>query len=158
MACCKSEDHREARRLSGPQKVTPIVLLEKIMTAALRKMTIRTFFAALLVGTLFFQMSPSLHAEPLGGEVDANYSVEAYDTDRFLVTFNDLEKAVIFVQGDGDTDLDLYVYDSVGNLVASDTDETDTCFVTFTPPIGQPYTIEVRNLGDVYNAYELKCR
>ncbi|MEO6525472.1 MAG: hypothetical protein ABIP93_02495 [Gemmatimonadaceae bacterium] len=57
----------------------------------------------------------------------------------------------LWVRGDGDTDLDCFVYDSDGDLVDSDTDESDVCLLD-TPGIGG-HTLVIRNLGRVYNRY-----
>ena len=57
----------------------------------------------------------------------------------------------VIVDGDGDTDLDCWLYSSTGRLVSSDTDATDTCVLP-SPGIGT-HRVVVRNLGDVYNDY-----
>ena len=63
------------------------------------------------------------------------------------------EIAEILVSGDGDTDLDLYVYDENGNLITSDTDYTDDCYVRFCPKWTGPFRIKIVNRGGVYNNY-----
>ncbi len=68
-------------------------------------------------------------------------SVNAYTTDVYHIAF--------------DTDLDLFVYDEAGDLVASDTDYTDDCLAAWTPYCTQVFTIKVENLGCVYNRYGL---
>lgn len=90
-----------------------------------------------------------------GGEQYGVHRVEAQATDSFQVVFYGGEQAVVWVDGDGDTDLDLYVYDAQGHLVACDNDTSDVCVVRFTPPRTGKYWIEVRNLGRVYNRYEI---
>jgi hypothetical protein len=74
-------------------------------------------------------------------------------SDRYTVTFVGGEVARVFVSGDGSTDLDLYVFDERGNLIASDTDSTDDCLVTFVPRWTGRFTIVIDNLGSVYNDY-----
>jgi hypothetical protein len=61
----------------------------------------------------------------------------------------------IVVRGDGDTDLDLAVYDGMGGLIVSDTDDTDYCVVRFTVTRGGTFTVRVRNFGWVYNEYRI---
>ncbi len=63
------------------------------------------------------------------------------------------EIAEILVSGDGDTDLDLYVYDENGNLITSDTDYTDDCYVRFSPRWTGPFRIKIVNRGGVSNNY-----
>lgn len=71
----------------------------------------------------------------------------------FDVSFVKGYVAEVLVSGDGDTDLDLYVYDSNGNLIVSDTDYTDDCYVSWVPRWTGRYTIRVVNRGPVYNNY-----
>ncbi len=69
--------------------------------------------------------------------------------------FEGCETVQVFLAGDHDTDLDLYVFDEDGNLIASDTDATDTCFVSWTPKWTGCFTVVVRNRGGVYNRYTI---
>ena len=96
-------------------------------------------------------------ASPVGGERYDVHRVAAYSTDAFHVTFRAYEDATVIISGDGDTDLDLYVFDEYGNLIGSDTDGSDDCVVRFWPGSTRTYRIEVRNLGSVYNQYEIAC-
>lgn len=91
----------------------------------------------------------------LGGPKRATTEVKAYSTDVITVQFRGGENAVVGVSGDGDTDLDLYVYDENGNLVASDTNGSDDCKVRFYPKRNGTFRIKVKNLGNVYNRYLL---
>lgn len=61
--------------------------------------------------------------------------------------------AEVSVVGDGDTDLDLYIYDENDHLIASATDYTDDCFVRFNPRWTGLYRIKIVNRGGVYNNY-----
>ncbi len=59
------------------------------------------------------------------------------------------------VEGDGDTDLDLYIYDANGNLIVADEDYTDYCICDFRPYVTSQFTIKIVNRGSVYNRYHL---
>jgi hypothetical protein len=83
-------------------------------------------------------------------------SVNARTTDVYRLAFRGGERAAVYVSGDGDTDLDLYVYDSNGNLIGADTDYSDECLVTWTPAWTGPFIIKIQNLGGVWNAYTLR--
>ena len=90
------------------------------------------------------------------------FAQQFYRTDRVLAFDTDIWRVWagagqrhVRVNGDGDTDLDCWVYDRFGNLLGSDTDATDLCIVRFHNPQAGDLTIRIRNLGDVYNAYEL---
>jgi hypothetical protein len=69
------------------------------------------------------------------------------------VTMRGGELARIAVLGDGDTDLDLEVFDENGNLIARDIDLTDQCVVSWTPRWTGAYRVRITNLGYIYNNY-----
>jgi hypothetical protein len=73
----------------------------------------------------------------------------------WIVTMRGGEVARIAVIGDGDTDLDLEVFDENGNLIARDTDNTDKCLVEWTPKWTGKFRVRISNLGLVYNNYVL---
>lgn len=75
--------------------------------------------------------------------------------DVYNIQFTGGELAEIAVTGDGDTDLDLYVYDEFGNFVGSDTGVTDSGYLSWTPRWTGNFRVEVRNEGQVYNQYLL---
>ena len=78
------------------------------------------------------------------------------DTDTYKIKFRGGEFAEVGIQGDGDNDLDLFVYDSYGNLIGKDTDSTDQCYVSWTPKWTATYSIKIKNLGhEVYSNYWL---
>jgi hypothetical protein len=57
----------------------------------------------------------------------------------------------MYLKGDGDSDLDFYLYDSDGDLVESNTDNTDEAHFTWYPD----YKVVVKNHGSVYNVLEI---
>lgn len=71
------------------------------------------------------------------------------------VVFRGMEPAAVLLAGDGDTDLDLIIRDQNGNIVASDTDNTDFCYCVWTPLWTGKFTVEVLNLGTIRNTYTL---
>lgn len=81
--------------------------------------------------------------------------VYAKATDTYSIRFRGGELAEIAVSGDGDTDLDLYVYDENGNLIKKDIDYTDQCYVSFVPAWTGSFIVKVVNRGSVYNNYTL---
>ncbi len=78
---------------------------------------------------------------------------ESYITD--LVTFDGMELAEVGIIGDGDTDLDLYVYDENGNSIGSDADYSGDCYVSWVPRRTGTFIVKVVNRGKVYNNYTL---
>lgn len=91
----------------------------------------------------------------VGGASKTQESVKANATDRYTIKFYGDEVAEIFVSGDGDTDLDLYVYDDNGNLIEKDDDYTDDCYCRWTPRWTGSFTVKIVNRGNVYNRYTM---
>lgn len=90
-----------------------------------------------------------------GGPGMTTERVNAGATDTYGITYRGGELAEILVVGDGDTDLDLYVYDENGNSVCTDNDYTDTMYCSWVPKWTGEFTVRIKNLGDVYNVYDL---
>lgn len=118
------------------------------------KSPLKTTFASIALVAALSAASP-LSAGALPGPKATREVVSADSTDTYSVIFEGLERAEIAVIGDGDTDLDLYVYDEFGNLIESDDDSTDQCYVTFFPRRTGRFTIRIVNRGSVYNRYAI---
>ena len=88
---------------------------------------------------------PKFHRDVIG----------ARRTDTYRVAFRGGESARIVVSGDGDSDLDLYVYDENGNLVCKDDDDTDDMVCGWNPRWTGQFRIEIKNRGGIANAYRL---
>lgn len=86
-------------------------------------------------------------AAPAGASV-RSYRAEAHDSRA--VTLYVRSNSTVVVRGDTDTDLDFVIYDADGDVVHSDYDYTDWTAAGLRPGV---YTLEVSNLGDVYNAF-----
>jgi hypothetical protein len=65
------------------------------------------------------------------------------------------ELAEVVVSGNGATDLDLYIFDGNGNLIAYDEDYSDDCFASFVPAWTGTFIIQVQNRGRSANRFEL---
>jgi hypothetical protein len=91
----------------------------------------------------------------VGGPGERYSYVYGNSNDLYDVNFIELQLAEIVVRGDGDTDLDLYVYDSNGNLVAKDDDYTDRCYVSWVPRWTGRFTVKIVNRGPIPNNYHL---
>jgi len=103
-------------------------------------------FVALTLGAAL----PS-YANTEGSQSFGIYRIAANSNRTFTATFAGGEIATVAVVGDGDTDLDLYVYNENGNLVGKDDGPKDDCIVTWTPRWTGRFTIKVVNRGNVYN-------
>lgn len=93
------------------------------------------------------------HRGAVNGPSKTYETVRAGDTDIYRISFVAGYLAEILVSGDGDTDLDLYVYDTNGNLIESDTDYTDDCYVRWVPRWTGSFIVKIVNRGRVYNRY-----
>lgn len=89
------------------------------------------------------------------GPSETEECVLSNSIDTYRVLFRGREDAGVLVVGDGDTDLDLYIYDENGNLVDSNTDSTDVCVCSWRPYETSYYTIKIRNWGNVRNYYTM---
>jgi hypothetical protein len=81
--------------------------------------------------------------------------VYALDTNVYYMTFIGGEWEVLEVQGDGNTDLDLYVYNSRGGLVAKDVRAGAYAGVRWIPCCTERFTVRVVNRGRVASNYVL---
>jgi hypothetical protein len=81
--------------------------------------------------------------------------VQAGQANIHEVNFTGGEAAEVAVVGDGSTDLDLYILDENGNLIAMDEASTDECYVIWKPNWTGVFYITVLNRGNVYNQYAL---
>lgn len=91
----------------------------------------------------------------VGGPKYAYGTVYAHSYTYYDQQFYANQIAEVAVSGDGDTDLDLFIYDENGNLIVSDTDYTDNCYVRFCPSWTGYFRIKIVNRGGVYNNYAI---
>jgi hypothetical protein len=98
-------------------------------------------------------LAPVANASPVGGSQFAVHRLAAHSSQVFNVNFWAGERGQITVRGDGDTRLELRVYDASG-LVASDSGFGYLAVSWNTVRTGS-FRIEVINHGSVYNQYEI---
>ena len=119
-------------------------------------MRIKGIAKVITVLALVGSVSLPVFAGAVGGARSGRYSVEARGNDSFTMNFYGGQLASVIVRGDGDTDLDVYVYDAAGNLIAKDDDYSDTCLVQWQPYWTGMFRIKVVNRGTVYNNYSIE--
>jgi hypothetical protein len=78
--------------------------------------------------------------------------VRSRGADNFRVTFRGGEEAVVAIVGDGDSDLDLEIYDENGNRLCNANGPSDREICRWTPRWTGPFRIRVVNMG-VANLY-----
>ena len=82
--------------------------------------------------------------------------INANSTDTYKIKFKENQKAIVRVNGVGLTDLDLYIYDNNGNLISSDTSDSDNCECAWVPQWTGEFTIRIKNRGNMYNLYYMQ--
>lgn len=85
----------------------------------------------------------------VGGPGRATGWVSARGTTSYNITFRGGERAAVWANGPGRTDLDMYVYDQNGNLICRHIDYTDRMSCFWTPRWTGNFRVEIRNLGHV---------
>ena len=82
--------------------------------------------------------------------------VQAGSTDAWNMTLPADVLSILQLRGDGDTDLDLYLYDENGNLIDFDESLDDRGVVSVTPYWTGKFVVRIVNRGYVYNDYTLQ--
>ena len=108
-----------------------------------------------LAGILEKESKVAAKRDRIGGPARSVETVLANDKDIYTVAFKGDELARVAVLGDGHADLDLYVYDENGHMIAKDNDDTAACAVEWTPAWSGPFTVKVANNGKVNSDYIL---
>ena len=89
------------------------------------------------------------------GPVRYATAAEGRGQQRLTLPFRGRETATIHLIGDGASDLDYYLYDVNGDLVASDEGPSDSATLFWYVPYRQELTLRVRNRGPRRNAYHI---
>lgn len=80
-------------------------------------------------------------------------TIQPGETRTFVKNYRADQIAAVAVSGDGDTDLDMFVYDEQGNLVTFDSEPIDECICVWKPTKSGSYVIKVVNRGAIYNEF-----
>jgi hypothetical protein len=91
----------------------------------------------------------------VGGPKSGRTVVKGGFTDQFVMKFEGGEPAAVQISGDGDSTLDLYVYDENGNRVCAAVGRGDDAVCRWNPKWTGPFTVRVVNRG-VANEYSIR--
>jgi hypothetical protein len=116
-------------------------------------MSLRNLMAVVALAGAF--MASSAQAGAVGLPVSHPDRVDAYSVNTYYIEFYGGEYAEVAIVGDGDTDLDLFIYDENGNFIGSGETYSDVEVVGFNPRWTGTFRVEVHNFGDVYNEFGL---
>lgn len=93
------------------------------------------------------------------GSASTTETVNSGAIDSYQEWFVSGEQATAVVSGDGDTDLDLYVYDEFERLICSSESNIDDEICQWTPTFNnigaRRFKIKIKNRGSVYNNYTI---
>jgi hypothetical protein len=104
--------------------------------------------------TLCFALTAAVaQASPPEGALRSRDRVQAHSSITYQAYLLSGESTRIAVNGDHSTDLDLCVYDSNGNCVDYDNDNSHNCLASITPLWSGNFTIRVENRGSVWNDF-----
>lgn len=146
----KGEDITPQQKAGEPRGAyTPASLLADARTLAKGDPALLSMIARVS------QMQPAPSRGAVGGPRYGYYRLNAGCYTDFVCKFKKGVAATVVASGDGDTDLDLYVYDENGNLIATDDDYSDDCIVSWYPRWTGNYVIRIINRGYVWNAFEI---
>lgn len=91
----------------------------------------------------------------LGPRLSRTDIVQSHSTDVWKIRVRGGVQTYVVVSGDGDTDLDVKIYDENGKIVADSENGCESDVLSFVPRWTAVYTIKIKNLGSVYNRYVL---
>jgi hypothetical protein len=115
----------------------------------------RTLLTGLLAGVLLVGLAGAVEAGAANGSQQRSFTVQAFKGVGYKIAFTPGKAAVVTVQGDGDTDLALVIYDAKGKRVtATKTGERPS--IRWTPTTTEPYQIRIYNRGGVPNRFTLQ--
>jgi hypothetical protein len=107
-----------------------------------------------IVGIVIFALS--------GGGATRSFSLNSNEKTHFNLRFTKGKTVEIWVRSNGNSDVDLFVFDATGREVAKDDGFDKDCYVRFTPASTQTYKVEVWNrmleARDVRGRMEVKLR
>jgi len=101
------------------------------------------------------QASTDTNRDRVGGPGTMTSTVSPGSTDVYKESFYVGTPACVALVGDGIADLDIYIYDPFGQLVAKDDDYTAVCRAAWVPISAGRYTIRVVNRGTYTSIYSI---
>ena len=95
------------------------------------------------------------YAGAIGGSRYGDYTIRPFSTHSFQIAFRGGEYARVTVNGNRNTDLDLYIYDQWGRQVDFDDDGTDYCVAEWYVRDTAYFTVTIVNRGRYFNSYSI---
>jgi len=101
------------------------------------------------------RLLPATSRGAVGGPQIHSDRLLSRSSHSYQFTFQGRKKASVAVVGDGETDLDMYIYDEAGKLVGLSDTGWDDELMYWKVNAATKYRVEVRNVGSVYNDYTI---
>lgn len=114
-----------------------------------------TKLLALALALVLLAGATAASADTIYGTIRHQDVVEAGATDVYTVTVIGGRAAKVEVKAAMRGDLDLFIYDSQGQLVTWDVRPSENAKAKWYPSRTGTYLIAIRNLGHLYNPYTL---
>lgn len=115
----------------------------------------KNLFATLILSTLTLFGSVAV-ADPTGGTFTDRDVLRVGAATRYSFMLNSNEVSAVRVAGEGDGDIDCFLYDDNGNLVASQVDTIDGCYLVVTPRWTGTFRLIAKNNGAESSVYSLR--
>ncbi len=119
--------------------------------------SLKTKVCLALAFALLLGSSTAVMANPTAGAHGGVQRAPAYGTVLHTIRYNAFERADFAVNGDGDTNLNVEVYDANFRLIVRTVGAGDKCHVNWTPNYTGTFYIYVRNSGSVWNRYNWRA-
>jgi len=101
-------------------------------------------------------ISTSALADPVGDPIYHTGGLYPEQSVTYYPLLSSNEQTRVIVRGDGDGDIDCYMYDENAHLVASDTDSTDSCLMDVYPRWSGVFVLLLTNHGSIGSNFWLK--
>jgi hypothetical protein len=83
------------------------------------------------------------------------HNIEPQSTDTYEFSLRHNQEYDIIVSGNQKTDLDCYLYDSIGNLIDEDEDFLTDCHLSGKSKLNEKFVLKIVNTGTHTNHYIL---
>lgn len=116
--------------------------------------------AALVLATITCPvlLASNASADPVGGSRTFEDAVRPGGIDSYNFLLRREETTIFAVVGSGSSDIDCFLYDEHGGLVAKDNDDTANCVLSVAPRWTGRFVLKVVNVGDRITTYSGTAR
>jgi hypothetical protein len=114
---------------------------------------VKTFIVALSIVGFACAISMPADASPIKGAQFTNDVLGRNMQHSFDLVLKKEEPTFMMVTGDGESDIDCFLYDENHHLLAKDDDRSSQCVIVITPRWAGHFTLIVQNVGTKQTFY-----